>query len=351
MEEVLKYVLPSLSPAVVLLLLLLFLPEKIETWSALLWKWLSKLGGAFRFAHKRYVKHDLQGRVNSFVKDLRKQVPGLAQTKLRIDWVDPSIERKTFIAADQLVLRLRRDDPADHNFIHGAYLFVSDMLLKKAKRYISPSQSEALDLFVCGKLLEAEKPSVVTVFLDEYLHPRTADRKAKAAVYIDDFGIIDKAGLFFPVFVEELSFLGDRVFGRRRDDRIISEVDSLIRFLRPIATRQIGDEGDLDHDGQYCRFALVIVGKPSKLLTSVEPYVSYIRKRLIPQNIETIYILGRLENQARLDEICTRIDDKYECIRQVKFSTFLRYSDRKELALQYLTVARMRGTPVVRPSA
>jgi len=351
MDEVLKVLLPSLSPAVVIFLLLLFMPEKIEAWSALLWKWLSRLGGLFKHAHKRYVKHDLQGRINGFVKTLRAQVPGVAQVKMRVDWVGAEVERKAFIDQGQLVIRLRRDDPMDRNFIHGAYLFVSEMLLKKPKRYVSPSQGEALDLFVCGKLLEVEKPSVVSVFLEEYLHPRAQETKSKVALYIDDFGVIDKGGLFFPVLVQELEFLGDKVFGRRRDDRIIKEVESLIEFLRPIATRQIGDHGDLDHDGDYCRFALVIVGKPYKLLTSIEPYVTYIRNALSKKDVETIYVLGRLENKPRLEEICTRIKDRYECVRQVQFSRFLRYSDRREMALQYLMVLRLRGIPIVRPSA
>ncbi len=351
MGEVLKVLIPSVSTGVLILLVLLFIPEKIEKWSALLWKWLSRFGGLFRRAHKRYVKHDLQGRINSFVKKLRVQVPGVAAAKMRIDWVGGEVDRKAFIEQDQLIIRLRRDDPQDHNFIHGAYLFVSEMLLRKPKRYVSPSQGEALDLFVCSKLLEAEKPSVVTVFLDEYLHPRTQATKSKVALYIDDFGVIDKSGLFFPVLVQELEFLGERVFGRRRDDRIIKEVDSLIQFLRPIATRQMGDHGDLDHDGEYCRFALVIVGKPSKLLTSIEPYVGFVKNVLSKKNVETIYVLGRLENKPKLDEICARIEDRYECMRRVQFSTFLRYSDRRELALQYLMVLRLRGIPIVRTSA
>ena len=351
MEEVLKYVIPSLSPAVLLLLALLLAPEKIEKWSALLWKLLSKLGGLFRSAHKRYVKHDLQGRINDFVRGLRKQLPGITATRFKIEWIDPTVDRKAFVDRGELVMRLRRDDPHDHNFVHGSYLFVSEMLLKKAKRYISRSQKEALDLFVCSKLLESEKPAVVTFFLDEYLHPGTETPKSKVALYVDDFAIIDKGGLFFPVLAQELEFLGEKVFGRRRDDQIVKEVDGLVHFLKPIATRTVGDHSDLDHDGSYCRFAIVIVGKPSKLLTSIEPYVGFIRGSLKPKQTETIYLLGRAENERRLQEICERVSDTYDCCHRVKFSSFLRYSDRKELALQHLTVLRLKGTPMVRASA
>lgn len=350
MEEVLKYVIPSLSPAVLTLLVLLLAPEKIEKWSALLWKALSKLGGVFRSAQKRYVKHDLQGRINEFVKSLRKQLPSVADTRFKVDWIDPMLDRKAFVDRGEIIMRLRRDDPYDHNFVHGSYLFVSEMLLKKTKRYISPSQKEALDLFVCSKLLEQEKPAVVSFFLDEYLHPGTELTKSKVAIYVDDFAIIDKGGLFFPVLAQELEFLGEKVFGRRREDQIIKEVDGLVHFLKPIATRTVGDQSDLRHDGSYCRFAIVIVGKPSKLLTSIDPYVGYIRGSLQPKQTETIYLLGRAENERRLQELCDRVGDAYDCCHRVKFSSFLRYSDRRELALQHLTVLRLKGTPMVRAS-
>ena len=239
MGEILKYFLPSLGSAAIIALFILFNPEKVEKWSALLWKLLAGLGGVFRKAHKRYVKHDLQGRVNDFVNSLRKQVPGVGPTKLRVEWVDPSVARKSFIEKNEVVLRLCRDDPADHNFVHGAYLFVSGTLLRKPKRYLSPSQKEGIDLFVCTKLLEQEKPSILEVFLDEYLHPKTDDAKSKVALYVDDFALLDRGGLFFPVFLQELEYLGDKVFGRRRDDVIVTEVNGLISFLKPIAMRKV----------------------------------------------------------------------------------------------------------------
>lgn len=242
MDELITVLVPLLSPWILLLVLFLYMPEKVETWFSILLKVISKLKVSF---HRRYVTHDLQGRVNGFVRGLRKQVPGLAIERLRLDWVDPNMPRKAFIDDDRIVLRLRRDDPHDHNFVHGAYLFVSQGLLGKPKRYISPSQRQALDIFVCGKLIEEEKPAVRSVFIDEYLHPYTANPKSKIGQYVDDFASIDDGALFFPVLLQELDYLGDKVFGRRKSGVVIKEVDELIDFLKPIATRVIGEENDL----------------------------------------------------------------------------------------------------------
>jgi len=350
MDTILKYVLPSLTPVTILLIALLLAPEKIEKWSALLWKALSHCGDAFKSAHKRYVKHDLQGRVNEFVRRMRRDVPGITDEKLHIEWVDPHMERSSFIENGKIVLRLKRDDPEDHNFVHGAFLFVSNSLLHKPKKYLSVSQREALDLFVCTKLIQEEKESIVSVFLDEYLHPKTVDTKSKVAVYVDDYSIIDGGGLFFSLFLQELGYLGEKVFGKRRDDLIHKEVNTLIGFLKPIATRKIGDDNDLNFTGEYCKFGLVIVGKPHKLLTSIQPYVNYIRSQLVSKSVETIYLLARKENARRIDEICNVFAELYECARKIDFARHLHYEDRKESVPQHLAILRLRGTELIHPS-
>ena len=349
--EILEYLLKSLPPVVLLLVLLLFFPEKIEKWSALLWRAVSAAGGVFRAAHKQYVKHDLQGRVNDFVRTLRRQVPGIGQEKLRIQWVDPKGSRDSFITDNKIVLRLRRDDPDDHNFVHGAFLFVSASLLTRMKRYLAPSQREAVDLFVTSKLIEKEKPSIVGYFLDQYLHPKTEAAKSKVSAYVDDFAQLDRGAVFFPVFVQELEFLGAKVFGRRRDNLVHADVKGLISFLKPIARREIGDENDMNFKGSYCKFEIVIIGKPSKLMASVEPYVRYIQNEIVPHQSDTIYLLSRKENRQRVEEILSRFARQYECVRRTTFPKVLKYkSGKAERALQYLAVLRRQGVELVEPS-
>jgi hypothetical protein len=349
-RDILLALLGALPLTVVLLLLLLFFPEKIEKWSALFWKVLSKLGNAFRFAHKKYVKHDLQARVNGFVRKLRKGIPAISEERLRIEWIDPATPRQSFIDKGQVVLRLRRDDPDDHNFIHGAYLFVSEMLLRKAKRYISPSQGEAVDLFVCSKILESEKPAILSFFLDEYLHPKTDKKRSKTSLYVDDFAIMDKAGYFLPVFLHELNEIGNKVFGRTRNDLIIGEVDQLVRFMKKLSTRKVGEEIDLDFAGDYCSFRVMIVGKPLKLSTSLEPYIKFLKGILRREKPETIYILGRDENKERLEELCESVSSEYQCVRRISHQSMVRYTDREESLSLFLMILKLKGAPLIKPS-
>ena len=216
---------------------------------------------------------------------------------------------------------------------------------------MSPSQRDALDLFICTKLLEEEKPALVDFFLGEYLHPKTEDSKGKVSTLVDDYAIIDSGGFFFPLFVQELEYLGDKVFGHKVEHLVRSEVNGLIEFLKPVATKQIGIEADLNYDGNYCKFAIVIIGKPVKLLISIEPYVNYIDRELVQKDVETIYLLARRENRQDVEDIVGRFEKDYIAVRRVVFSRKLRYVDHSVLARQYLVVLRRKGIEIIQPSS
>lgn len=345
-KQVVLWALASLGPAGLAVVYLALFPHQAEKLGALILKVLSATGlGIFRFAQRQYVRYDLQARVNEFVRQVSKRIPGVETAKLSLELVAEG-DRDSFLREGQVVIRLRRDDPQELNFVHGAYHFVSRSLLFRAKRYLSPSQKEAIDLYVTTDLFRREKPSVVQHFLDEYLHPRMEDKKSKRAKYFEAFDKINEERLFYPVLVQELEFLGRKVFGGRRDDLIVSEVNELCEFLVPIAERQVGDTGDLNFDRTYCRFGLVIVGKPSKMLVSLDPYVGYIRRCLVANGIESIYVLSLWENRGAVREIVSGFLDEYDVHRRHKLERTLRYKDRKVKRQQCLYVLRKKGVPI-----
>ena len=337
--------------AVAVAVFFLFNPEKVEKWSALLWRALSNLEIVFKGAHKQYLKHNLQGRLNEFTGELASQAPFLAKTRVAVEWVDSDVTRRSFLDEGKVILRLRRHDSQETNFVHGAYMFVSTSLIYRLKRYLAKSQRQAVDLYVTAKLLEREKASVRGLFLDEYLHPKTATTDSKIVEYFDRFAKIDNGKLFYPVLLQEFDFLGDKVFGKRRDDAIIEEASALIDFLEPIALRKVGDEGDLNFEREYCRFGIVIVGRSKRLAAAgAELYLNYIRTKLIPRRIETVYIRGAYHNKHILDSICEALGDTYEMYRARRFKVDLRIGGELVEAEAYLVVLRMKGVSVFQPS-
>lgn len=354
MEEALRLVIPAILGAfggagAVVILLFLF-PEKVEKWWSLFWLLLAKrVPQLVRFAHRRYVQHDFQSRVNEFTKELSRQAPYLETEKVLLDWADEGVTRESFFRDDKVILRLRRDDPHDENFVHAALLFVSESLLMRAKRYVSRSHRESVDLYVTSKMIEREKPHVLDIYLREYLHPQTADASSKVAGYIDAYEKMDRTGVFFPLFLQELQFLGNKVFGKRQDDRIIVEVNTLIDRLTRFAARKREEEIDLTLAGDYCRHAIVIVGKAHKLTEGADLWASYIRRYILPTAVETLYLVGLAHNVDIIDDVARQVSEQFDTYRARRDQVRMRYDDDRSQQ-RYLLILRRKGTTVVQPS-
>lgn len=345
MLEIIKYLVPGGSGLFALLLLLLLWPEKIEKWSALLWKLLDKLRILCGVAHKRYVKHDIQGRVNDFTKRLAQEIPTFRSLGINIEWITGSTSRQSFIDDGKVVVRLKREDDNNYNFVQASMLFISQSLLLKAKRYISKSQKEAADLFTGMKLFQSEKDEVVDVFISEWLFPKIGGSDTKVANYFSRYEVIDRAGLFFPVYIQELNFLGEKVFGKRRDQRIMHEVDELIRFLEGYAERVVGQDMEPYLEKAHCRCAIMIIGKAFKVKVqkAVEPYVNHIKGTLIPAAVETVYIMGPVENQGFIQEVCEQCDHHFEVIYKKNYRGILQYRNGESRKCKnHLAVLRAR---------
>jgi hypothetical protein len=348
MADVLKYLLVYGAGAgtVVFVGLIIFLnPEKSQIWFSWLLAGISRVYGGLE---KQYVKYDLQGRINDFGRQVGSEAPFLAATKVRVE-LTREAERESFLKGETVIMRLRKRDNEEVNFIHGAHMFVSTSLLYKAKRYLSATQRTALDLFVTAKLLGRERPSALGRFLDEYVHPELSKGDGKEGPLFEKFETIESRGHFYSVVLQEFDFLGSKVFGQRKDERIIMEVRSFIDLMEKFSLRKVGEEGDLNHIGSFCRMALVIVGKSHKLTPSGTAYVSYIRGQLVPKKIETIYLLGMSENSGILDAVAHQVANAYEVHRSRRYKTVLEYEGGSRLDReQYLVVLRLKGISAFR---
>lgn len=323
-------------------------PEKVEKWTALFWKTVDFLKLGFKEAHKKYIQHDIQGSVNEFVKTHAEEMPGFQVKGVKLEWIDTDVKRQSFLEDDRVVVRVKRDDPRHENFVKAVFLFVSTALLYRAKRYISPPQGRAIDLFVATEIFKEQKPEVVDHFLEEYLHPQIDDGTAKVTELFEEFDLLSKAGVFFPVFLQEMDYLGQKVFGKGRHPDVVTEVYSLIDFLMTFSLRKVGDQTDLNFSQKYCRCVIVIVGKQAKVSCSILPYVDYIRNG-IDRSTETIYLIGRATNEKPIKDICTQVSDLYNVVAVKKMSKVVLHGEEKKQIDGFVSVLRSRTRQLYSP--
>jgi hypothetical protein len=192
--------------------------------------------------------------------------------------------------------------------------------------------------------------------LDEYLHPKTQKPGSKISQLLATFEKLDEAALFYQILLQELEFLGDKVFlgTKHKNAKIIAEVTKAIEFLERLATRNTGEDIPLDFNGEYCCFAMMIAGKKPKMTASGEVYVNRIRKHLMPNDIDTIYLVGEWPNKDIIDNVCTAVEDTFEKYKTHRSKVTLTRKEgdeeRYEQREHYLAILRKKGVSVFRHS-
>jgi hypothetical protein len=125
----------------------------------------------FKKGEKKIVAHDIQGRVNEFSKGLARELKGFDPVGISIVWIDDGQTPQAFLKANKLIIRMRHHVDQDKNFVYAAMAFVQSALLVKVKKYLAPTQTKSIDIFIGRKLLEKEKPHIVDRFFDDYFAP------------------------------------------------------------------------------------------------------------------------------------------------------------------------------------
>lgn len=341
--NLLKYIGSTFGGGLLLLLIFFFFPEKVEKWSVL---FLKLFYSVRREAGKKIVSHDIQGRVNEFAKSLKKEVPDFQPVGIHIQWITDGETQKEFLDKNRLVIRLRQHANQNRNFVNATMVYIANTLIPKAKRYLSPSQRESIDLFVGRKLFEKEKPQVVDRFFEDYFAPKV-ESSNKLMELVEKYEIIDKVGMFFPVFIQELSFLGEKVFFRPRNERIIVELTSFIDFLHRYAKREVGEKIPANFEGAYCRCGIMIIAKRFKReIGNPIPFINYIKK-LVGGKIENIYIIGpsSMDNKDFIDQIKADVKREFNLDEHMtkEYKAKIMFKGQRVEVKTYLVLLRCPG--------
>lgn len=321
-------------------------PEKFEKWVALITQFLKFISKKF---DRTYIKYDLQGKINDYLKTVTKKVKHIDINKINIKWVD--VENQTpenYVKNGELIIRLHKSENQNQNIVNASLAFISYAFLKKAKSYIAKYQRESLDLYACYDLLKQEKSEILDQFVQDFMKEKM-DNSIIAnlfEVYLD----IDKAGIFYPILIQELTFLGEKVFTQKRDaNKIYEEVTSLISYLRLYANRKLREDIINDFSGHYCKFAIRIIGRQFKVnQLGIDTYTRNIEK--INHGNETIYLIGKRENKDFMISVFKKCKDNigYYLLTEDSYSATIKDTEGNDYYVNtYLMILRNNKLEVV----
>ncbi len=268
-------------------------PEQFEKLVALIAKFFKFVSRRFDYS---YIKYDLQGKINDYLKKVSKRVKHIDIKKINIKWVNPEHQDETdYIKNGQLIIRLKKGENQNENIVKASMAFISHAFLKKAKSYIAQYQRESMDLFACYDLLKEEKSEILDQFVQDFMKKKMDNQKI--ADFFEKYVDIDEAGIFYPVLVQELTFLGEKVFAKKRDaQKIHKEVRDVVNFLYQYSHRKLSENNVNDFSGEYCQFGIRIIGRSIVINSQGERvYINHLKK--ISAKNESIYLIGNHDHK------------------------------------------------------
>lgn len=285
--------------------------------------WISQLGALFGWASKGVARKALAGRLESRINDFAvfsyRSIQHVDPNGARIAWVQTDEEVRSALDADgDVVVYLNPSRSEGENLSRAALMYVSHKFLPRAKLYMTGRQRQSMDLFVTGRLLDQANAEIASQFFSTFMGPATLDDE-KLATLVADYNLMDRAGLFFPIFVQELVFMGEKVALGGARAAVQSEVRSLLKFLKSRANRVLRDDTvPMSYEGNYCKCGLVIVAKPDKLREQgIDPYVQAIAG-YANDGYENVYVMGGADTSQAIDEIVSAAELRTRLIEVVR---------------------------------
>lgn len=290
----------------VVLYLLLKYPNSVE-------KYVSSIIWLISFIWKRAdyiaIKQEVQGKINSFVDNLHVNTTATNFTKVKIEWANEKENERIDFEDYETIIVMRDRKSRNKNFIHAAYFYTSEVLLSRSKKYLSQNQKKSLDLFATKRLLDTQSKASVEEFMNNYFIPSIENEDVKD--YIRQYQNIEEVGLFFPVLIQELTYLGNKAIlsNENKKEDVIKEVKSLITFLKDFSEREVGDNVQDTFNGNLTRCSIKIVAsRQSRENNNVVPQKERVC-RAVNDGCENIYIIGsaQRENKKFMDSVVEEV--------------------------------------------
>lgn len=271
------------------LLIVAFLnPDKAERWGEMIWSVISKL---WRGGNRKAVQLGVQSSLNAFSIEAAGQMGRGEPTRVKVEWAPENEEPSHFFSDGRLVMRLHEHQHQDRNVMTASLFFVSQTLVRRAKRYLPKKRARSLDLYAVDRLLTRTSPSAADLLHEEVMGPE-CDADRELGDLLVDYQRIDRINAFFPIFVRELNYLAHKVVVKPQGGQLVIDVNELHRFLIRYSDRVLGHDIRMEVQGRFLRCAVMIIALAIRReIGDRTPYVRRLR-RLAAAGYETVYLVG-----------------------------------------------------------
>ena len=133
----------------------------------------------FKSLQKAAIKSDIQGKVNTVISAISKEIPQESMKPLEIEWVKNSSVNQ-LIQDKKILVRIRPIENQEDNLLNVTQPYLESVLIPKSRFLIHESQKKAIVYFTTQEVI-SDNESLVRRFHDNYYLPDC--KKYKSCYY------------------------------------------------------------------------------------------------------------------------------------------------------------------------
>jgi hypothetical protein len=274
-----------------------------------------------KWAGWRYVKSHLEATLGKRIEKINKEVYGLDADKIKIVMVQTKT-REAFIKERTLIIRLQHKENHYENLVNVAVIYAEKFLYSKLELHLDDEQRTSINLYTAKSLLK-NRGEAALQFLHKNCYLPVARDNENIQAYFEKLEKIDNRGLFYNVFVQEMVFLGNKVYFKKKPVGINNEVKKFVDFLEDFAQRERGEINiEKTFLGTNIKMAFILVALREKRELGMSDNYVYYAENLLSQGVESIYVLGWGKNVSFVHEVATAIKGKEKNLTEINRITY-----------------------------
>lgn len=291
----------------------------------------------FRKLSKQASKADIKGAVNSAVLKFAPELPLGWLKPMDIEWVITQ-SREDFLKDDEVIIRIRPVEDQKLNFITAVYYFLRKSFFPKTKKVIPDSHFEASVLFTSRKIIENQKPELVSMFEEQILEVEI-DRDSKILNALENYKIIDRQGLFTTFLREVHAVASDAKLTPMRN-KMRQETNEILNHIKDFLNHY--NEGAKQNKwansipaemwtrvGPITNYGFLLIAMPFKVSAGTAAYVNKAEERAL-SGVDRLYVFGAESEKIFANKVIEDISSgvsKYKLLEKFSLSHDYRGTD------------------------
>ncbi len=278
-----NYLLAILSSSTVTSLILLWFfirnPEKVEKWVSLFLK-------TFAFVSARAARTHMATDIQSKIAEARKELnirEEVLPYGVKIKWTDVD-DVETDLKDKRLVVMMRPYASQAKNFATIISVYIPEVLLPKAKRYVEPKLMTGIEHTISKSILQRNSKA-----LDYYLNA-FLEKDNDIASYITKMDKVHMQGALSRLLLPELKRL-NVLYPQESNSMVFKETKNFSEMVYNFVTKEPGVDVSPNYLGNHIKMAIVAIAKPYQLVEGKVPASYTFIQKAKEKGIDHFYIV------------------------------------------------------------